>query len=125
MAGIFAGGSTSCGVSLEWMRRSKQKVEQLVMVTDEAENAAPLFKDAYEAYAREMLVRPTVILVKIGQATNQIEQACTQMGVQMSVFTFAGDYYALPNLVSLLSRPSKLELLMEIMEYPLPSRKTQ
>ncbi len=38
-------------------------------------------------------------------------------------FQFTGDYYALPNLVPLLSRPSKLELLMEIMEYPLPVRK--
>lgn len=39
------------------------------------------------------------------------------------VFQFAGDYYSLPNLVPLLSRPSKLELLMEIMQFPLPQRK--
>ncbi len=38
-------------------------------------------------------------------------------------FQFTGDYYALPNLVPLLSRPSKLDLLMEILEYPLPVRK--
>jgi hypothetical protein len=37
-------------------------------------------------------------------------------------FQFTGDYYALPNLVPLLSRPSKLELLVEIMDYPLPKR---
>jgi hypothetical protein len=30
---------------------------------------------------------------------------------------------ALPNLVPLISRPSKLELLMEIMSYPLPKRR--
>ena len=35
----------------------------------------------------------------------------------------AGDYYALPNLVPLLARPSKLELLQEILEYPLPQRR--
>jgi hypothetical protein len=39
-------------------------------------------------------------------------------------FQFEGDYYALPNLVPLLTRPSKLELLMEIMEYPVPTRKS-
>ena len=39
-------------------------------------------------------------------------------------FQFEGDYYALPNLVPLLSRPSKLDLLMEILEYPLPTRKS-
>ena len=38
-------------------------------------------------------------------------------------FTFKGDYYALTNLIPLLTRPSMLELLMEIMEYPLPRRK--
>lgn len=40
----------------------------------------------------------------------------------VDVFQFSGDYYSLPNLVPLLSRPSKLELLIEIMEYPLPRR---
>ena len=37
-------------------------------------------------------------------------------------FTFAGDYYALPNLVPLSTRPSRLELLLEILETPLPAR---
>ena len=41
------------------------------------------------------------------------------------MFQFAGDYYSLPNLVPLLSKPSKLELLMEIMDYPLPVRKSR
>ena len=39
-------------------------------------------------------------------------------------FQFSGDYYSLPNLVPLLARPSKLELLQEILEYPLPARRT-
>jgi len=42
--------------------------------------------------------------------------------VAFDTFTFAGDYYALPNLVPLLSRPSRLELLLEILETPLPER---
>jgi hypothetical protein len=35
-------------------------------------------------------------------------------------FTFAGDYYSLLNLVPLLTRPSRLDLLMEILDtcYP-------
>ena len=40
----------------------------------------------------------------------------------VDTFTFAGDYYSLPNLVPLLSRPSRLELLLEILETPLPVR---
>jgi hypothetical protein len=39
------------------------------------------------------------------------------------VFEFCGDYYSLPNLVPLLAKPNRLELLMEIMEYPLPVRR--
>jgi hypothetical protein len=42
--------------------------------------------------------------------------------VAFDTFTFAGDYYSLPNLVPLLTRPSRLELLMEILETPLPER---
>jgi hypothetical protein len=39
------------------------------------------------------------------------------------VFEFRGDYYALPNVIPLLSMPSQAELLMEILSYPLPERK--
>ena len=45
-------------------------------------------------------------------------------GVVVDVFNFTGDYYSLPNLIPMLAQPSKLELLMEIMEYPLPERKS-
>src|SRR5262249_30355756 len=112
MAGIHAGGGTSIGVALEWMRRSKQKVEQFLFVTDEGENTAPYFKDAYEAYARELQTRPTVILVKVGQASDQIERVCGALGVPTSDFEFKGDYYALPNVIPLLTRPSQMDLLM-------------
>ena len=44
-------------------------------------------------------------------------------GIVTDVFQFTGDYYSLPNLVPMLTRPSKLELLMEIMDYPLPARR--
>jgi hypothetical protein len=123
LAGIHAGGSTSCGVALEWMRKQKQRVEQIIMVTDEGENHAPLFKDAYTAYAEELATRPDVIFVKVGQASNTLERACAQIGVSPSAFEFKGDYYALTNLIPLLTRPSMLDLLMEIMVYPLPTRK--
>ena len=48
---------------------------------------------------------------------------CRGANVGIDVFQFDGDYYSLPNLVPMLARPSKLELLMEIMGYPLPTRK--
>src|SRR5262249_54768114 len=69
LTGIVAGGSTSCGVALETMRRKGQRVEQIILVTDEGENAAPLFKDAYSAYAQALGVRPEVFIVKVGGAS--------------------------------------------------------
>jgi hypothetical protein len=123
LVGIHAGGSTSCGVALQWMARQGQRVEQVVLVTDEGENAAPLFKDAYETYVQTLKVRPSVTIVKIGQATTQLEQVCRAQGIPLNVFEFRGDYYALPNVIPLLTAPSQTELLMEILNYPLPERK--
>jgi hypothetical protein len=123
LAGIHAGGGTSCGVALDWMRRKGQRVEQLVFVTDEGENAPPRFQDAYEAYASEFKVRPSVILVRIGQAADILQGACQELRVPLNVIEFRGDYYALPNVIPLLTFPSQVELLMEILNYPLPRRK--
>jgi len=123
LLGITAGGGTSCGVALAWMAQNKQRVEQFILVTDEGENTAPLFVDAYWTYARELNVKPSVTIVKVGQATDQIETACRALGVPLNVFEFRGDYYALPNVVPLLAKPSQAELLMEILNYPLPTRR--
>lgn len=125
MLGINAGGSTSCGVALEWMRRQEQRVEQIVMITDEGENQAPRFKDAYKAYAEELNVRPDVIFIKIGRAVNILEKDCVQLGIAPNAFEFRGDYYALPNVIPLLTRPSMTELVMEVLSYPLPQRKNK
>ena len=123
MAGISAGGNTSCGVAISRMLQKRQRVEQIVMVTDEGENTAPRFEDAYQQYADEMKVRPAVILVKIGQASNNLEMACARLGIPPPVFEFCGDYYALPNVIPLLTYPSLSEMVMEVLDYPLPQRK--
>jgi hypothetical protein len=123
LAGIKAGGGTSCGVALDQMRRKRQRVEQIVMVTDEDENTAPLFRDVYRDYAEELKTRPAVILVKIGNTHRNIEAACAELGVTPNVFEFRGDYYALPNVIPLLTYPSLMEMVMEVLDYPLPKRK--
>jgi hypothetical protein len=123
LKGITAGGGTSCGVPLELMARKRQYVEQIIVVTDEGENTAPLFVDALTKYRETVKADPNVCFVRTPGAVTQLEAQCRQKGVLCDAFQFTGDYYALPNLVPLLSRPSKLELLMEIMDYPLPERK--
>lgn len=119
---IKAGGATSIGSAIEAMRLRKQRVEQIILVTDEGENTAPYFAQAYEAYKRDLMVEPNVLVVKVGYAYDWVERRLQEKQAQVDTFTFAGDYYSLPNLIPLLSRPSRLELLMEILETPLPVR---
>ncbi|MEW6126443.1 MAG: LAGLIDADG family homing endonuclease [Acidobacteriota bacterium] len=120
--GILAAGATSVGAPVEVMRLKKQAVEQFIIVTDEGDNTAPLFHDAYEAYRRDMQLAPSVLIVKVGSSSTYMEHNLRGRSVQFDTFSFAGDYYSLPNLIPMLSRPSRLELLMEILETPLPER---
>ena len=123
LKGITAGGGTSCGVGVDMLRRKKQYVEQIIVVTDEEENTAPLFVETLKKYREEVKADPNVCFVRTPGAGTPLEDQCRAAGITADAFQFTGDYYALPNLVPLLSRPSKLDLLMEIMEYPLPARK--
>jgi hypothetical protein len=122
-AGIKAAGTTSCGVALEMMRRRGQRAEQILMVTDEEENEPPLFVEALQRYRKEVEPAAAVCLVKVSDASTRLEERCREAGIKVETFQFTGDYYALPNLVPLLAPPSELDLLMEIMDYPLPQRR--
>lgn len=120
---ISAGGGTSVGCSLEVMRQQKQQVDQIILVTDEGENTAPYFAETYTRYSRELGLMPNVVIVRVGHACDFVERSLKQKQVPVETFTFKGDYYSLPNLVPLLTRPSRLELLMEILATSLPVRK--
>jgi hypothetical protein len=123
LAGIAANGGTACGAPLEYMRLKKQYVEQVILVTDEGDNTAPNFAPALAKYREAVKVDPTVCIVRTPGAVSTVADACRKAGVAVDVFEFCGDYYSLPNLVPLLAKPNRLELLMEIMEYPLPVRR--
>jgi hypothetical protein len=124
-AGINAGGGTSCGVSVEQMRRKKERVEQIIMVTDEEENQAPLLVPTLKTYSNELGVMPDVIIVKVGHSSRRLEQALEAEGMVCDTFTFSGDYYSLPSLLPLIAGGTRLDLLMEIMNYPMPERKVK
>lgn len=120
--GLRANGATSIGCALEAMRIKREVVEQIIVVTDEGENTAPYFTPALEKYAADLRVEPSVVLVKVGRTTGFTQAKLEARGHAVETFTFTGDYYGLPTLVPLLSRPSRLELLLEIMATPLPAR---
>jgi len=121
--GITADGATSCGVPLKYLERKKQFVEQVVIITDEQQNTPPTFLDALQEYRQALKADPAVVIVRTPGGSDFVEKSCRQANVPVDVFQFNGDYYSLPNLVPMLARPSRLELLMEIMDYPLPQRK--
>jgi len=121
-AHLHARGATSIGCGLEVLRQKRIAVEQVILVTDEQENHAPFFADVYAAYRHDCQAAPGVLIVKVGQASTYLERQLHARRVPVETFTFAGDYYALPNLIPLLTRPSRLDLLMEILEIPLPVR---
>lgn len=115
-----AGGGTSIGCALEVMRRKRQIVDQIVLVTDEDENADPYFPPVYKTYCRELGIMPNVVIVRVGGHYDWVEGQLKQQQAPVEMFTFTGDYYSLPNLVPLLTRPSRLELLIEILDTTLP-----
>jgi hypothetical protein len=119
---IKAGGGTSIGCALEAMRKKRQVVDQIILVTDEGENAAPYFGEVYKIYCRELAVMPNVVIVRVGGHYDWLESQLKQQQAPVETFTFVGDYYSLPNLVPLLTRPSRLDLLIEILDTPLPVR---
>jgi hypothetical protein len=121
--GINAGGETSVGVALELMRRRKQAVEQLIIVTDEEEYNPPFFIESFLKYRQELKIDPAITFVKVPDSTTKLEDQCKRAGLMYSVYEFKGDYYALPNLVSLVEPPGQLDLLLDIMDWPLPARK--
>src|SRR5439155_4188659 len=81
LTGITAGGNTSVGVGVEQLRRKKQLVEQIVVVTDEGENAEPRFVPALTKYGEELKADPAVCFVKVAGATTQLEDECKRAGI--------------------------------------------
>ncbi len=119
---IKADGSTSIGVALAKMRQEHVYVEQVALVTDEGENTAPYFRDAYADYVNEMSVAPSVIIVQVGGQNPAFVPGLQERGIEVMRYQFAGDLYSLPNVLPLLSMPSKAELVNLIMQYELPHR---
>jgi hypothetical protein len=125
-AGVRAGGGTSCGIPLEMMRRQKQQVDQFVMVTDGGENNLPAFTTAYQSYCQDLGVTPSVVIVKVpGGDQDSLTPRLRAAAIEFETWTLKSeaDYYSLPSLIPLISKSTKLDLLMEIMAWPLPKRK--
>ncbi len=122
---IRGGGATSCGIAVQMLARREQRVEQIVMITDEGENATPYFRDSYQHYEDRLALRPHVVFVKLGGASDQLEQECRKAKIPFDAVNVPQnrlDYYSMPAILALLSRASRADLVMEILSVPLPRR---
>ena len=119
---VKANGSTSIGAPLAKMTRDRVYAEQIVVVTDEGENTAPTFGDAYQEYAASMGTRPNVIVVVVDGSNPRFARGLQECGIAVMRYEFKGDYYSLPNLLPLLVMPSQAELVDMIMQRELPRR---
>jgi adenylate kinase len=120
---VRAGGGTSIGCALHYLQSKKISVEQIVVITDGGENSTPYFSDIYEEYCKTMNVRPHVVIIKMESYDRSFEIMLSQKKIAFDVYSpNAKDNYSLPGLVTLLSRKSKLDLVMEIMDEPLLKR---
>jgi hypothetical protein len=64
---------------------------------------------------------PTLAAAQV-RRTRYLEKRCKAQSIAYDAYHFDGDYYALPNLIPILAQPSRLDLVMEIMDVPLPAR---
>jgi hypothetical protein len=120
---IKANGRTSIGAPLAKMIKEQVYVEQAVIITDQGENTAPYFHNAWREYKEQMHTALSVIIVQVGNVYQPFEKGLQEEGIEVMSYQFKGqDYYALPNVLPLLSQPSKSELVDAIMNYELPKR---
>jgi hypothetical protein len=110
---------------LEFLLLKRYLVDQIVIITDGDENS-PVggFAQVYPIYAKEMGTRPSVVVIRVGDWKPVFVDSLKRAGIEHEVYEPGqADYYSLPGLIPLLSKNSKLDLLMEIMDTPLLKRK--
>lgn len=123
-APIRSGGGTSIGCALEFLLRYKIYVEQIVIITDEDERNSPKFIEIFPKYTAAMKVTPNIVIIRVGTIYPKLSESLDSRSISYDVYSPKdGDYYALPGLIQLLSKKSKLDLVYEIMDFPLPKRK--
>ena len=123
-------GGTSIGVALDYLIKKDYYVEQIIIITDEEENNYPLFHQSFPQYIEKFKITPniTIIYTESAYGSHTFSERLKQSDIPFDYYTIPkedgeNDYYALPGLIPLLSKKSKLDLLYEIMDTPLPVRK--
>lgn len=120
-ASVQARGPTSVGAALLHLYRNRSPVQQLVIITDQHENQRPRFASSLRLLRRR-LRHPRLVFVTLPGGVDTLAAQARRQRVEVESYRFGGDYYALPDLLPILSRPTRLDLLMEVLETELPQR---
>jgi len=102
--------------ALDALRKNCVAVEQIVLVAGGCKSEAGELSAAYAAYKEELGLTPAVVLIRTAVAVESMEAELRQGGapvIARSTWSGAGSLAAL---IPLLCRPSKLELLMGLLE---------
>ena len=124
--GIVPGGGTALGSAFLALDVMNNSYDQFVIVSDGGENNRPLFSDQYQQYCQKHGTRPNVVYVHIpvASASQNLRRFLTQASIEFDFWEVkTDDYFALPQVITMLAKPGKLELLIEIMNTPIPKRK--
>jgi hypothetical protein len=122
--GINAGGGTSCGIGIVTMEKLNQSVEQFIIVSDQCEHQSPPFLTSLKNYG-EKFGMPRVVFVNCGYYNGRkLEGLCSRNDVEFESYDFDGDYYALTSIIPYITSKSKADLLIDIMQFNLPVRKS-
>ncbi|TNE46076.1 MAG: hypothetical protein EP343_25250 [Deltaproteobacteria bacterium] len=119
---VFPGGGSSPGAAVRELRLDDLYVEQIILVTDDQESVPHTLSRELSVYKQEVNNSCRLVLVRVGARVSYLQRSLQILHHEFETFTFDGDYYALPNLLPMLSHPSKLGLVLEILSTPLPQR---
>jgi len=125
---VRANGATSIGCGLMYALEKGIEVDGIAVVSDGAENSAPMFGPTYRAYCEKVGKTVPVYLywAKCYQPSpynNNPDALATNMeslGLDLQVFDLRGgfDYYSLPNIAQTM-KTQRYGLVEQIMETPL------
>lgn len=119
--GVYPDNFTSIGCAMRYI--GNVPVDSIVIITDEDENTDPYFVKEYQIYCKRMGIYPPVLIIRYGNS-DQVERDLRGIRAEVQVFNFTrGDYYSLPNILPMINPRTRLDLLEEIMNTPLPYRK--
>jgi hypothetical protein len=111
-----APGQADPGAALGLLRKSRLAVEQIVLVIGAFEGEMPNLAGAYEAYRSDLGLTPPVIVVGGSGPSNSVGRELRRAGAPVIPHSFNGDPNSIGTLIPTLCRPSKLDLLMGLLE---------